>query len=526
MKRLDPVLAGLAALLTAVLWPVAAWAEDPEALLQQHCASCHQSRDNGELSRIDEARRTPEGWEMTVVRMMQLHGVELNHEERRTLVRHLADTRGLAPAETRDWRYILERRPDVIESPPDQQMAEMCARCHSFARVALQRRDRADWLRLAHFHLGQYPTTEYQALARDRNWWELATGPVADQLAEMYPLDSSDWENWQAAERPDPAGVWRVVGHRPGKGRYTGTAAILPGDAEDDYRITLNLSYADGDRVDGTGRAVLYTGHEWRAGVRLGEEDTLQVLGLSESGDELGGRWFLADSDALGADIRMVRSDGQPILLHVEPPYLRSGRRASVVLYGVGLDNAPIDLGEGVQVHRVLYRSPSAIALDVETATDTEPGLRDVRVGELLTEGLFTVYERVDSVRVEPEYTIARVGGNDGPLPPVPAQFDAVAYFEEAEGEPVRIGVMPAAWSVVNASPAAEAMRDADFAGRITATGLFLPADAGPNPERRFSTNNAGELDVIATIGEGEQAVSGSARLIVTVQRWNDPPIR
>jgi quinohemoprotein amine dehydrogenase len=134
-------------------------------------------------------------------------------------------------------------------------------------------------------------------------------------------------------------------------------------------------------------------------------------------------------------------------------------------------------------------------------------------------------------VRVEPDYAIARVGGNDGPVPPVPAQFDAVAYLDGADGNPgtdddVRIGVMPAKWSLANANELAQAMKDLDYAGKIQDNGLFLPAGAGPNPERRYGTNNAGDLEVTATIGEGANAVSGSARLIVTVQRWNDPPIR
>ena len=69
-------------------------------------------------------------------------------------------------------------------------------------------------------------------------------------------------------------------------------------------------------------------------------------------------------------------------------------------------------------------------------------------------------------------------------------------------------------------------MQDAKFAGQLSATGLFQPAGAGPNPARRYQTNNAGELSINATIGTGDEAVSGSARLVVTVQRWNDPPIR
>ena len=52
--------------------------------------------------------------------------------------------------------------------------------------------------------------------------------------------------------------------------------------------------------------------------------------------------------------------------------------------------------------------------------------------------------------------------------------------------------------------------------------GLVTPAVAGPNPNRPFSTNNAGDLQVTATVG----ALSANARLIVTVQRFVDPPLR
>jgi quinohemoprotein amine dehydrogenase len=65
-------------------------------------------------------------------------------------------------------------------------------------------------------------------------------------------------------------------------------------------------------------------------------------------------------------------------------------------------------------------------------------------------------------------------------------------------------------------------MQDAMFAGEIGADGIFTPAIAGPNPDRKFSTNNAGELNVVATAGE----LSASGQLIVTVQRFIDPPIR
>ena len=56
-------------------------------------------------------------------------------------------------------------------------------------------------------------------------------------------------------------------------------------------------------------------------------------------------------------------------------------------------------------------------------------------------------------------------------------------------------------------------------------TGVFTPAAAGPNPERRMMTNNAGNLKVQAQVQDGDQTLSAEGQMIVTVQRWNNPPI-
>ena len=69
-------------------------------------------------------------------------------------------------------------------------------------------------------------------------------------------------------------------------------------------------------------------------------------------------------------------------------------------------------------------------------------------------------------------------------------------------------------------------MQDAEFAGKITGTGLFDPAGAGPNPARPMSTNNAGNLVVIGAVDDAGNKVEGRAQLLVTVQRFVDPPIR
>jgi len=497
------------------------------ALLQAHCAGCHEAGSGG-LSRISAQRKTPEGWDMTIARMMLLHGVEMNADERRTLVKHLADTRGLAPAETAGWRYILERTPGVIEEPPDGDLAVLCARCHSYARIALQRRSEADWLKHAHFHLGQYPTTEYQALGRDRNWWELASTEAPKRLAELYPLESEAWQSWQGREAAELSGNWRIVGERPDLGRFHGTAQ-LKATGGDGYSTALELHYQDGRSFKGDGRAILYTGFELRASVQLGLEATRQVLALSEDGTRLSGRWFLADQDAIGGPLTLVR-EGSDAVLAVEPPYLKAGESVALAIHGVGLAG-DVSLGEGVTVEAVEARDARTVWLRAQVAADAAPGTRTVTVGEASGEGLLAVYREIDRVAVEPAYTIARVGGGGGPIPRVPAQFAAVGWLNGPDGaaetgDDVRLGTLPASWAVENFDETAASLDDAHHTGAIQQNGIFIPAEAGLNPERPFQTNNAGNLSVIATVLDGARKLEGSAQLIVTVQRWIDSPIR
>jgi hypothetical protein len=40
-----------------------------------------------------------------------------------------------------------------------------------------------------------------------------------------------------------------------------------------------------------------------------------------------------------------------------------------------------------------------------------------------------------------------------------------------------------------------------------------------------MSTNNAGNLKVIAAVDDAGKSLTGEGHMIVTVQRWNNPPI-
>ncbi len=520
--------AGFIAVLATGAGGAAAQTSDPESILNARCAACHEARADGKLSRIADMRKTPEGWDMTLVRMDIWHGVKLPAHERGALVKYLSDTQGLAPEESAVARYILERAPNVIEPFEDEDLMAMCGRCHTFARVALQYRDADEWLKLNHTHMGQWPTLEYQALGRDREWWKIANTDIAPKLGKAYPLKTAAWDAWKGRAKANLEGVWRIVGHRPGSGDYQGTATVTR-SAGDLYDVTYELTYADGASISGTGNAIVYTGYEWRGSVRLGSEVVQEVYAVSADGNAMSGRWFLANGDEVGATMRAVRQQaGQSEIMAVAPSHIRAGATAVLSIHGVNL-GGKVTLGPGVEVVEVLVGSGATLRVRAKAAAGAAVGPRDVTAGATTAAGALTVYSQVDSVQVEPGYAIARVGG--GTTPAVTAQFEAVGYANGGDGEAgtdddIRIGVMPATWSIAPFNEIAEALEDVKFVGVIQPNGMFMPAAAGPNPERPFKTNNAGDISINAAVDDAGRKVEGAAHLIVTVQRWNDPPIR
>jgi len=125
-----------------------------------------------------------------------------------------------------------------------------------------------------------------------------------------------------------------------------------------------------------------------------------------------------------------------------------------------------------------------------------------------------------------PQFSVARIGEGGGSTPKVQGRFDAEAWGKGADGKPYRIGVFPAQWKVEPFDDRAREDEDVKFAGTMQAdAGVFTPGDAGPNPQRKMSTNNAGNLKVIAAVDDAGKSLTGEGHMIVTVQRWNNPPI-
>ncbi|SNT76340.1 quinohemoprotein amine dehydrogenase subunit alpha [Paracoccus seriniphilus] len=487
-----------------------------EEVLENTCAACHAASEDGGYERIDAVRKTPEGWDMTVARMMRNHDVHLEADERDAIVRYLSDTRGLTLQETAERRYILEREPVAFDTGPDDLMTQTCGRCHSYARVALQRRSAEDWQHLVNFHLGQFPTLEYQALARDRDWWGIAKAEIIPFLAKTYPLGDAP-----AAFAGDASGDYLLAGRQPGRGDYTGTLVLAA--AEGDYDVTMVLNFADGSRTfTGTGR-ILGEG-EWRATLSDGTTSIRQVFAITEDG-RISGRWYETDRDMIGGRITAVPADGTPEVLAATPTRVKIGQETVIRVAGPGLGDQ-LTLPAGVQA--TVTPMGDGVTEVTVTAT-TEPGPFALKLGDQTIE--LVAYTQPDRISVVPDMAMARIGGGGGAIPKAPAQFEAWGWLNGPDKEPateddIALGVFDASWQTDNFDEAAAAMEDAKFAGKIDEHGLFMPADAGPNPERPMKTNNAGNLKVIATVDAGEAPLTAEAHLYATVQRFVDAPIR
>jgi quinohemoprotein amine dehydrogenase len=494
---------------------------DGRTLVRTYCSGCHLEHD-GAFERISSIRKSPEGWVMTLFRMHNVHGLALPEEASDAIVRYLSDTQGLAPAESAPARFALERRPNVKDLDLGPELAPMCGRCHSLARVALQRRDADDWLKHMHFHVGQFPSLEYQASGRDRPWWEIATKELPPKLGALFPFRTPAWTEWTARSHKEPVGRWIVFGHEPG-GRDLYGVADVTADGKGAYLARYRLHDTGGHDVAGESNALVYTGYEWRGRGRLGGRESREVFALSEDGTRMTGRWFDPDHSEVGGDWVAVRADGPPQVIAVLPRAMKAGASGPVTIVAThAATGAGLSLGVGVTA-RVVANEEGALRAIVEVAPGAATGVRAVTLGDISTPAAFAVYRKIDRIDVQPAYAIARVGG--GKVAPVSAQFEAFATALDAGGSAVALGPVAAEWSAVPFDADASRTHDEKFGGVLEPSGRYRPAGAGPNPVREFSGNNTANLKILAKVSDGADRVEGDSHLIVTVQRWITTPI-
>lgn len=502
------------------------------ALIETMCTACHVSDAQGRLTRISFLRKTPEGWEETLWRHKRAGRISITAAEKDEIVKYLSDTLTLAPDEAKPFAYLLERR-DIEEEVENEAVASVCGgRCHSYGKMALQRRTEAEWRELRDFHMGQIPTVIYQMRALD---WLAVTDEALDYLATNFPFETTEWTQWRAAAgKVDLAGTWRVSGYQPGKGYYHGTSE-LEAAGNDVYAETLAIEYEDGTIFRGSGEGVLYAGYAWRGEVQWDATDVKikEVLHLWD--DDLEGRWYTAplNYEIGGTEIR-YRVGTEPLVFQVLPAALKApSASVNLKIMGMnlptGLTTGDIDLGDGIVVNRIVDAGADVITVNVDVEEGAAAGRRNVTVGTTVGEELLTVYDRVDYITVTPDPAMSRLGGG-GSAHKVYAQFEAIAHHNGADGvqgteDDLNLGAVDARWKI---EEYVEGGEDVPFVGAIDQNGLFTPNIEGPNPRRPMSTNNVGQVWVVATYAP-EDAVApleAKAYLLVTVPRYLELPLR
>jgi quinohemoprotein amine dehydrogenase len=512
-----------------------------DATVIAHCGGCHAPDSGGRLSRISYQRKTPEGWEASIRRMVTLNGAQLEPEAARAVLAYLANRQGIAPEELRPGRFEVERRMIDYRYAADSLTEDTCRACHSMGRVITQRRTREEWALVVAMHRGYYPVVDGQSFRRSGPAPANGDRPhpmdhAIAHLSRTFPLDTPEWTAWSATMRPPRIeGVWLLSGHEPGRGPFHGRVTITPG-AEGDYTTAATYSYADGGAtVTRAGRAVVYTGYQWRgrSSERSRDEPWREVMMIEPGWRSMSGRWFSGGYDEHGMDVLLTRLGSDVVLAGSFPRALRRGAAAREIrVYGANLPAQPavanIDFGPGVHVERIVRATPELLALTVRADSSAPLGARDLFLAGAALRSAVVVYDTVSRIVVSPLAGMARVGGVV--FPKQFQQFEVSAYHDGADGRPdtaddLGLGPVDVTWSLEEYGVTYDD-DDLDFVGHIDERGLFTPAVDGPNAERSGSRNNIGDVWVVATYTPpeaGAKPIRGRAHLLVTVplyMRW------
>ncbi|MEO5922817.1 MAG: quinohemoprotein amine dehydrogenase subunit alpha [Bryobacteraceae bacterium] len=531
------------------------------------CGTCHTKDEKGNLSRISYSRATPEGWEEAIKRMVRLNGLSLQPAEARTILKYLGTNHGLAPEEAKPLMYMAEHRiqDEVI---PNESIRTTCMQCHALGRAFQWHRTKEDWTLLTNMHVAFFPQAD-AAFRRGANGNGGGGGEAApaaapgaapvsldtslDFLATKYGLHTPEWSAWKARMRtPKIAGKWMVLAHIPGKGQYAGEMTVTQGAAEDEFTTSTTLKplMGSGPAITRTGTGLVYAGYSWRgrskattavATPRPGElsSEMREAMWLSPDQTSGEGRWFWGEYQEFGLDVTLKRVTGAPTLFTMDKPSLMRGTTAQQVkLMGSSLPAtvtaADLDFGPGVTVKSIVSKSATEVVASVDIAPTAVFGKRDVALGLAVLPSAYAVYDKVDYIKVTPDTALSRLGSDVHPKGY--QQFEAVGVNRGEDGklhtaDDVEIGPIEVTWAMEEFY-AVFGDDDRDFVGSLNDSGLFTPNTDGPNPARKFSRNNYGDVWAVATATKEKdkegKPLTGKSYLVVTVPtyiRWDQPEV-
>jgi quinohemoprotein amine dehydrogenase len=491
--------------------------------VRKACAGCHRPDDKQQLSRISFRRTTPEGWERTITRMMALNGLKIDAPTARAVVKSLSNSHGLAPDEARPTAYEVERR-QVDELNKPKELAGTCDACHSLGRILYQRRTGPDWGLLIAMHRGFYPIIDRQTyrrmgpMPRERD----AEGRMPDTrhpseraieyLSGAQPLETKEWAEWSAAMRPARIdGTWVLSGWEPGKGAIFGKVTLTPvAGSADEFTSQIAFTYGrTGQQVAREGRTTIYTGFQWRGRSTVGgaaDSALREVMFVERDWSKIEGRWFTGGYDELGLDVKLTRVGRDLTIAGLDRQALQAGASGQALKIYVAnppaqLAASNLDFGAGVTATAASVAG-DVINVTVNVAPNAATGPRTLVIGTAIVPAAFTVYDKVDSIRVAPLWSMARTGGVV--FPKQYSTFDAWAYNNGPDKKPntpddLRLDAVPATWNLEEYK-ATFNDEDIKFVGAIDATsGVFTPNVDGPNPQRIGERNNIGDVWVVAS---------------------------
>jgi quinohemoprotein amine dehydrogenase len=533
-------------------------------LVISKCGACHTKDEKGNMLRISWERATPEGWEEAIKRMVRLRGVSLTPDEARSILKYLASYHGLAPEEAKSIMYYAEHRIQDETNIPNDNVKGACTNCHPMARPLSWRRSAEDWKYLANLHIALYPQADeafrlgINAGGFDEEHHHVDPGaplPVDEALAffgKSAPLQTPEWAAWRARMRaPKLTGRWIVSAYIPGRGKFYGDIEVEASSGTDDEFTTRAklTSIKDGTSITRTGHSLVYAGYAWRGKSKgtppakaspddLGSE-VREVMWISPDQSTAEGRWFWGEYQEFGFDVKMQRASADPTLIGADHSLLKTGSqgtRVRLIAESLPAQIAPSDLdfGTGVTVKRIVSHMPTEIVAEVDVAADAVPGKRDIAFRRSVLQSAIAVYDRIDYVKVTPDSALAHLGSEKHPKGY--QQFEAVAYQRGADGKPhtaddVELGPIDVSWTVEEFY-SVFGDDDKEFVGSLSSTGLFTPASDGPNPQRKFSRNNYGDVWVVATAKDEKdkdgRPLIGKSYLVVTVPtyiKWDQPEV-
>jgi len=316
---------------------------------------------------------------------------------------------------------------------------------------------------------------------------------------------------------PRLAGKWLVTAHRAGHGNYVGEVVITAGAAEDEFTTRIKLQpVGGGTAIERTGRVLVYAGYSWRGrstgtapNSAPGElpSELYETMWISPDEPVATGRWFWGGYDEFGFDVKLQRASGTPMLTAVDKPSLMAGtqtQRIRILGDSLPAQIAPSDLafGSGVTVRRIVSRTAQEVVAELDVAAAAILGRRDITLGSAILPNAIAIYDKVDYIKVIPETGVSRLGGASQ-HPKGYQQFEVMAFNRGIDNkvstaDDIEIGPVKVTWTVEE-FPERFDDDDKRFVGTLDSNGLFTPAPDGPNPERKQSTNNYGNVWVVAT---------------------------